>query len=487
MASDSPVPTKPRSRLAAFGPGLLFAGAAVGVSHLVQSTRGGAEFGLAALLVVIVSCLLKWPAFRAGPLYAAATGNSLLDGYRRRGRWTLVLFAAMTLAICFTTLAAVSMVTMGLLINLVPPLGRLLAGLGLPGAPELDIAWASLALLGLVGLAIATGGYRLLERAMKVVMPILVICTIAAAAIAMPTILDRDWTLLPDVSSGSSRSLIAAIVGWMPAPIDIAVWSSLWTLAKTRTSRSRSATKNVLVDFNVGYFGTLVLAACFVILGAAVMNGSGVAFSRSSVEFSGQVVSLYAENLGEWTRPFVGTAAFLAMLSTTVTVADGFPRAIAALLAAAFGPIRPTRQERDPNVVPIVIRRVLESTMDDVDKKVVPDDPARSDRGSEGGRLTYWLAFVAVAAGAGVILFCVVPQDFKRLVDFVTITSFLIAPVLVLFNHLCVTGPEMPESSRPGIIWRSWSWLCFAVTMIFASWYLLESSGLVQSAIDSAG
>ncbi|MCP4836445.1 MAG: divalent metal cation transporter [Phycisphaera sp.] len=480
MASDSPVPPKFRSRFAALGPGLLFAGAAVGVSHLVQSTRGGAEFGLAALLVVVLSCLLKWPAFRAGPLYAAATGNSLLDGYRRRGRWTLLLFAAMTLAICFTTVAAVTMVTMGLLISLIPSLGGLLAGLGLPGAPELDVAWASLAFIGVVGVAIATGGYRLLERAMKVVMPVLAICTITAAAIAMPTILDRNWSLLPDVSTESNRSLIAAIVGWMPAPIDIAVWSSLWTLAKTRTSRSRSGTREVLVDFDVGYFGTLVLAACFVILGAAVMNGSGVAFSQSSAEFGGQVVSLYAENLGEWTRPFVGTAAFLAMLSTTVTVADGFPRVIAALLAAAFGPIRSTRQERDPNVVPSVIRRVLESTMDDVDKKAVQGDAVRPDRGSEGGRITYWMAFVAVAAGAGVILFRVVPQDFKRLVDFVTITSFLIAPVLVLFNHLCVTGPEMPESSRPGIIWRGWSWLCFLVTLVFALWYLLDLSGLLQ-------
>ena len=27
------------------GPGLLFAGAAIGVSHLVQSTRSGADFG----------------------------------------------------------------------------------------------------------------------------------------------------------------------------------------------------------------------------------------------------------------------------------------------------------------------------------------------------------------------------------------------------------------------------------------------------------
>jgi hypothetical protein len=33
------------SFLQSLGPGLLFAGAAIGVSHLVQSTKAGAEFG----------------------------------------------------------------------------------------------------------------------------------------------------------------------------------------------------------------------------------------------------------------------------------------------------------------------------------------------------------------------------------------------------------------------------------------------------------
>ena len=102
----------------ALGPGLLFAGAAVGVSHIVQSTRGGAAFGTAAVLIVVASCLVKWPAFRFGPLYAAATGNSLLTGYRLQGRWVLGLFGLLTALILFTTLAAVTVVTAGLLIHL---------------------------------------------------------------------------------------------------------------------------------------------------------------------------------------------------------------------------------------------------------------------------------------------------------------------------------------------------------------------------------
>ena len=43
------------------GPGLLFAGAAIGVSHLVQSTRAGADFGWGLLWALALSNLFKYP------------------------------------------------------------------------------------------------------------------------------------------------------------------------------------------------------------------------------------------------------------------------------------------------------------------------------------------------------------------------------------------------------------------------------------------
>ena len=45
------------------GPGLLFAGAAIGVSHLVQSTRAGADFGWGLLWALVLSNLFKYPFF----------------------------------------------------------------------------------------------------------------------------------------------------------------------------------------------------------------------------------------------------------------------------------------------------------------------------------------------------------------------------------------------------------------------------------------
>ena len=58
----------------------LWAGAAVGVSHLVQSTRAGASFGLGLVVVVLAANFFKYPAFQFGPRYAAATGTILLEG-----------------------------------------------------------------------------------------------------------------------------------------------------------------------------------------------------------------------------------------------------------------------------------------------------------------------------------------------------------------------------------------------------------------------
>ena len=58
------------------GPGLLFAGAAIGVSHLVQSTRAGADFGFGLIWALLLIHLVKYPFFQYGP--------SICKCYRRK-------------------------------------------------------------------------------------------------------------------------------------------------------------------------------------------------------------------------------------------------------------------------------------------------------------------------------------------------------------------------------------------------------------------
>ena len=100
--------------LRSLGPGLLYAGAAIGVSHLVQSTRAGADFGFALVWAVLLANVLKYPFFEFGPRYAAATGESLLEGYKKIGNWAIAVFLVLTFGTMFTIQAAVTVVTAGL-------------------------------------------------------------------------------------------------------------------------------------------------------------------------------------------------------------------------------------------------------------------------------------------------------------------------------------------------------------------------------------
>ena len=100
-----------------FGPGILFASTAIGVSHLVQSTRAGAEFGFLLLGFVILATLFKYPFFEYASRYANVTGTSVIDGYGRLGKNALLLYFIITIASMFFVTAAVGFVTAGFLEN----------------------------------------------------------------------------------------------------------------------------------------------------------------------------------------------------------------------------------------------------------------------------------------------------------------------------------------------------------------------------------
>ena len=438
MRTDPAIAQK-RSFWAAFGPGLLFAGAAVGVSHLVQSTRAGASFGLSMLIVVILANVIKFPGFRFGPQYAAATGHSLIDGYRRQGRWTLVFFALLTAGTMFTVIAVVTLVTAGVGIT-VFGLGPLLeASVGPVAGPSV----VSALIMVLAAILLAGGGYVWLDRFIKIVMPLLTICTLAAMFMALDRI-DWSWgAFIPDavILDLAGIAFCVALVGWMPAPVDISVWSSLWALARAKHQPRKPAPRDVLMDFDIGYWATMLLALAFVLLGTGMMFGQGLTFENSPAKFSAQVVDLYTTTLGGWSRPIIGGAAFLVMLSTSVTVIDGFSRVIAALvvqLRLAFTP-----QASPPDAaIPL-----------------------------EGDRHVYRLSFAILCAGALAILVWGM-SSFTALVDLATTLSFLTAPLLAFFNHRAIHAPQVPREQQPGSATTAFSWVSIVLQASFALYFL---------------
>lgn len=298
--------------LKTLGPGLLYAGAAVGVSHLVQSTRAGASFGYDLIWVLILANIIKYPFFEFAPRIATSTGKSLINAYHSLGKWALVSYILLTVTTMFAITAAILMVTAGLLSNLI--------------SWTFSFHWLIIVLLVFLVVILLIGKFRLLEGMMKYIILLLSASTLIAVVLAFkpvnPDIQSFDWTNAVDLA------FLIAFVGWMPAPFDVSVWHSTWTIAKQEQSLNKINMRSALRDFNIGYIGTAFLAIGFLMLGALVMYGSGEEFSSKGVEFAGQLINMYTHSLGGWAYYIIGIAAFTTMLSTSITVLDAYPRVL---------------------------------------------------------------------------------------------------------------------------------------------------------------
>ena len=307
--------------LSRLGPGLLYAGAAVGVSHLVQSTRAGGMFGFELIIAIVIIHLIKYPFFEFGPRYTAATGRNILHGYKKLGTWAVWVYLTMTIATMFIIQAAVTVVTAGLITHIFG-----LHGLG-GFEPQMVAAIISSLLLLICFTLLAGGHYVLLDRLVKVIILVLSITSVAAVIMLL---FDNPGhyesaTVFFSFSDTIHLVFLVTFLGWMPAPMDISVWHSIWSESKNESEGKVASMKAALFDFRVGFFGTGLLAICFLLLGALVMYGSGESFEAGGAAFAGQLIGMYQQALGDWAFPIVAIAALTTMFSTTLTLLDAFP------------------------------------------------------------------------------------------------------------------------------------------------------------------
>ena len=293
------------------GPGLLFAGAAIGVSHLVQSTRAGADFGFGLLWALLLSNLFKYPFFLFGPKYSIATGESLLDGYYKLGKYVLLTYLILSLITMFTIQTAVTIVTAGLAIELF-------------GITSNITIWACI-IITICLLVLLIGKYKLLDNLMKFVIILLTISTLLAVLFAgFNTTHSFELTqVFP--KEAVEIAFLVAFMGWMPAPLDISIWQSIWTLEKKKKEKIISE-KEIIFDFNIGYVTTVILGICFIALGTFVMYDTGENFSNQGGVFAKQLINLYTISIGDQAFLVIAIAAFTTMFSTTITCLDASPR-----------------------------------------------------------------------------------------------------------------------------------------------------------------
>lgn len=305
--------SKFKSQLNAFGPGILMATASIGGSHLVASTQAGAIFGWQLLWLIFAVNVLKYPFFRFGVEFTLATGKSLIEGYKSKGPWFFYSFIVLNIIAAVVNTAGVILLTASLLHYALPV--------------SISVTVLCWLILGVCLVILLLGHFKALDNVAKIIMVLLTVATVAAFIIAF-----NNGSMAPADYVGPSPyelvmlSFMVALMGWMPAPIEVSALSSLWL--KEKQAQQVITTKQGLLDFNVGYWLTAILALVFFGLGVLVQYGQTSSVVLGGVAFAKQLIDMYALTIGEWSRPLVSVIAFLCLFGTTLTVLDGYARTL---------------------------------------------------------------------------------------------------------------------------------------------------------------
>lgn len=409
-----------RRILLTLGPGILFASTAIGTSHLVQSTRAGADYGFALLWAILAANVAKYPFFEFGTRYANATGTSLIAGYRTFGKWASWTYLVLTALTCAFVMGGVGIVTASFLDHLFGA-SKWLGSNATPHVAVLTFT-ACVALL-------LIGRYGALDKVIKAISLVLLVGTVSATVGAL---IHTPLSAVPAAPQdfnpwhGAEFTFLIALLGWMPSAVDLSPWVSIWTLERYQQTGFKPKLRAALREFNLGYGFCVLLALCFLLLGALLLRTHDMALPSGTAAFAAGVIGLYTEVLGPWSAPFVGSAAFAAMLGTCIACLDGFSRSFSHGIAAL----------RDAPV-----------------------------------NLTHERTSLVLISLGALLLIIAFPSDIRTLLDLGNILSFCIAPPSALAMLILVTRSQFPKAARPKrwLRWTAYFGLAFlmALTVLF--------------------
>ncbi len=408
------------------GPGIVTACAAIGISHFAQATRAGSYFGFDLLWLILIAHAAKYPFIEFGNRYTSATGENFLVGYWRYSKPVFYLITALTMCVATFTFAAGGFICAGIIKVL----------LDIP----LSITTITALLLGFCTIIISIGHYKLLDSAMKIFVALLSFTTFFAVILAAINYapLPQSEIFYSDYSPFESRHIpfLIALMGFMPGPIELSVWHSLWLKARNRT-KDKLNFKQATFDFNIGYAIMAITAVLFLSIGALMINNSSLEVPNDSADFARLLIDSYTASIGTWAAPIVGISILAAMFSTVLAIVDSYPR----VLTESFLIIKGDKEKAKETAARTDKRRLIHSSL--------------------------MAAYSILATLALIFLF----DNFKQILDFAASIAFISAPIYAFVNYKVVTSNLMPKEFRPNLFMKTLSWLGLAFLVGFLGWF----------------
>lgn len=393
-------------KLSILGPGLITACCAIGTSHFIQATRAGAYFGFDLIWVILFVHLVKYPFIEAGFRYTILKKENILFGYNRLNKYFIYLFLFITVISAIGGISALCYICSGII--------KMLFKL------HLDIEIISILLLFLCIYIVTINKYNLLNNIVKILLTLLVITTITVVIIAFVKI-EPSGNLFYQDSPWNYQYIpfIIALMGWMPGPLEMSVWHSLWTEERDKTLQ-KITFNEAKFDFNFGYFITIFTAILFLSMGALTLNTSNQELSSNSTQFTSQLINSYISNIGNWSQIFVSIAILSAIFSTTLAFTDIYPKMIDQCLMI-------------------------------IDKGNI--------------RLLQFIFKLIIFSMVIIVIFCFV-NNFKALIDTVTIIAFSFSPFIAYFNYKLIFSDLIDDKYKHGNFIKLVCYIGFALFFI---------------------
>jgi Mn2+/Fe2+ NRAMP family transporter len=305
-------------RLKSVGPGAMVAGAFIRPGTVTTATVAGVDTGVtllwALLFSVLATIVLQEMAARLG----LVTGQGLGEAVRSRFRGTAGWLVAAGLVISAVALGNAAYQTGNLL-------GGSLGLSGLFGGPE---RWWAVAIGSAAFVLLWTGRYRVVERALVVLVSVMAVVFVATAATLLPSASELlSGLLVPSLPSGrDGRLLVIGLVGTTVVPDSLFLHASAVRERWEGPASLPAARTDTVLSVVVG--GLVSMA---VVVSAAAAGSVGEV--SSAADMAVQLEPL----LGPWAGAFFAVGLFAAGMSSAVT----------APLAAAYATAGVLGWERD--------------------------------------------------------------------------------------------------------------------------------------------
>jgi len=191
--------------------------------------------------------------------------------------------------------------------------------------------------------------------------------------------------------------------------------------------------KQIISEFNWGYWITAGLSLCFLTLGAYLIYGTGIEMPEGSSAFANFIVNLYSSSIGQWSYFIIALASFSIMFGTSIGVLDGYSRALNHTTKLILNPTFNPHKSSSPK--------------------------------------GYRIAIALISIGAfSIILFFM--NQFRQLIDLATTISFVIAPFIAIANLRLVTSKHIQAKYKPSILMITTSILGIIFLSGFAGFYV---------------